>query len=231
MTSRAVQRDLATPAVIAGSVLVFVALELPAMLLYHGGTWWNSSAHGYSFWDNYLCDLLLRHSIDGAPNPIGSRLAATAMIALVVGLVPFWWGARRLMEGSTLGLWASRLGLLSVAGIVAVVLLPSDRFGPVHGLAVVVATVPGLAASLLGVAGLARHERAPRLAAVTGACWLAAATFDFYFYARHLLRGDLGTPFLPAAQKVALACLVVWILAVAARLWPRGTSGRSVATG
>jgi hypothetical protein len=218
MKRSAARWDLATPAVIAGSVLAFFALEVPAALLYHGGTWWDTGVPGYSFWANYLCDLLLHDAIDGAPNRIGSRLAAAAMITLLVGLVPFWRAMPALMEKSPLGRWASRLGLLSVAGVVAVVLLPSDRFGPIHGLAVVVATVPGLAASLLAVVGLARHERPPRIAAVAGACWLVSATLDFVFYAHHLVIHSEGTPFLPAAQKVALACLMAWMLAVAARL-------------
>jgi hypothetical protein len=220
MKRRAARRDFATPAVIAGSVLAFFALEIPAVLLYDGGTWWDAGAPGYSFWDNYLCDLLLHNAIDGAPNPIGSRLAAAAMIALLVGLVPFWRGGAALIQAWPPGRWAGRMGLLSVAGVVAVVLLPSDRFGPVHGLAVVVAAVPGLAASLLAVVGLARHERPPRVAAFVGACWLVAATVDFVFYAHHLAKGDEGSPFLPAAQKVALACLMAWMLTVAARLWP-----------
>jgi hypothetical protein len=219
--ARAALRAKAARFAIAASVAAFFALEAPAMVLYHGGTGWDAGAPGYSFWDNYLCDLLRREAIDGAPNAVGATLAAAAMISLLAGLVPFWLELPRLLGArSRIAPLARALGLLSVAGVVGVVLLPSDRFGAIHGLAVVVAAVPGLLASFLAVLGLARHEEAPRVAAAVGAAWLGFAAVDFVFYARHLAAGNEGSPLLPAAQKVALVCLMAWMLAVAARLAP-----------
>ncbi len=208
MTSGAVR------AAILVAVAAFAALEAVAMALYPGGTDWDAHTAGYRFWENYLCDLTQRHAIDGAPNVAGARLATAAMLALTLGLVPFWIAVARL-AGTRLARAACALGLASVVGTIAVVFLPSDRFGALHGLAVVVAGVPGLGASALGVATLLAHGPRPRVPGAVGVACLAVAFVDFVLYVRHLATHDLGTPVLPAIQKVALALLVAWMVVVA----------------
>ena len=74
----------------------FVALIVPAMALYPGGTWWEPHAAGHRFWTNFLCDLEWRTALNGTPNPVGARLAEGAMLSLVLAFVPFWPVAARL---------------------------------------------------------------------------------------------------------------------------------------
>jgi hypothetical protein len=204
---------------IAAAVLLFVALELPAMALYPGGTWWDPHTQGARFWQNFLCDLEWRVALDGVPNPVGSRLAQAAMVVLVLGLLPLWWTVPRVAgEPRLLGGMVRVLGAVSVAGTLAVAFMPSDRFGSLHGTVVVAAALPGLTAAVLAVALLLRGEPAPRVAGALGAAMLAASVADFVLYARHLLAGGGPGPLvLPAAQKVALLLLLAWMLAVAAR--------------
>jgi hypothetical protein len=204
-------------AVLATCIVTFVALEAAATALYPGGTWWDPTTHGARFWQNFLCDLEWNPALDGQPNPVGSRLAQAAMLVLVAGFVPFWWIVPRLFPARrALGGAVRWLGLVSVAGMVAVALMPSDRFGSVHGVAVVVAGVPGLSAALLATAGMLRDEsRSSRLCGGVGATMLAFALTDFALYVETMLRGGPGPIVLPIAQKIAVLLLLAWMTLVA----------------
>jgi hypothetical protein len=201
---------------IVSAVVGFGGLEAAAMCLYPGGTWWDATARGHRFWENFLCDLEWRVALNGEPNPWGSQLARAAMLLLLSGLVPFWLAVPRLLGGAS-GRAVRALGLGSAAATVAVVLMPSDRFGALHGVMVLVAGVPGLAAVALAVRGMAQGEPRPRISAWVGAAMLAAALVDFVLYASHLVGHTNGTPLGPALQKVALLLLLAWMVAVAAR--------------
>lgn len=169
------------PAVLLACVVAFVVLDAAAMALYPGGTWWDPTTHGVRFWQNFLCDLEWNPALNGEPNPVGSRLAQTAMLVLVAGFVPFWWIAARLFPARrVLGAAVRVLGLTSVAGMVAVVLMPSDRFGALHGAAVVLAGLPGLSAALLAAAGMLLPDAAKpaRIAGALGAAMLLFALLD-----------------------------------------------------
>jgi hypothetical protein len=208
------------PAVLVACVLAFVALEAAAMALYPGGTWWDPTTRGPRFWHNFLCDLAWNPALDGLPNPVGSRLAQAAMLVLVAGFVPFWWIAPSLFPGRRkLGSAVRLLGLASVAGMAAVALLPSNRFGSVHGAAVVVAGVPGLSAALLATAGMLRAgARGSRACGAVGGAMLVFALGDFALYVETMLRGGPGPTLLPVAQKVAVLLLLGWMVSVASRL-------------
>jgi hypothetical protein len=201
-----------------GCVVVFGVLELISMRLYPGGTWWDRSTQGARFWQNFICDLESDVSLNGHPNAAGARVAEIANWVIVVGLFAFWSIVPRLFPNLRRTGSAVRIsGFASLAGIVAVGAMPSQRFGALHGVAVIVTGAPGLTAAFLAVAGLARAEARPRTAAVLGAAMLAFALVDFTLYTHTMLRGGPGPPLLPVAQKVALLFLLAWMSAVAWR--------------
>jgi hypothetical protein len=214
-------------AAILASVAGFVVLETIAMSLYPGGTWWDAKAHGHRFWQNFLCDLEWRVALNGVPNPVGSRLAEAAMLLLVVGLAPFWLDVPCLFAARQRGSGAAvrGLGLTSVAATLAVVFMPSERFGALHGLMVIVAGVPGLAAAALAVRGLALGEPRPRVGAWIGAAMLGFAMTDFVLYVSHVVGHTEGTPAVAAIQKVALFLLLMWMGIVAVRVQRRAPAG------
>ncbi len=195
------------------------------MRLYPGGTWWDRTTQHGRFWDNYLCDLEWEVALDGQPNVPGARVARWAMLALALGFVPFWLaledllarlGARRPTASAVRG-----LGLVSVAGLLAVILMPSERFGALHGLAVVTASVPGLAAAGLAVAGLRAVEPGPRLGTWTGATLLATSAVDLALYVSHLLAHVEGTRLVVWLEKLALLLLATWMIEIATASWRR----------
>ena len=140
----------------------FVALASIAMALYPGGTWLEPARAGHAFWANFLCDLLHTRALSGADNGSGALFARIAMLAEAGALVLMWWSAPLLFPGrSVLGKVIRVLGVLSALGTTAVVLLPSDRFGALHGVMVLLASVPGFGAAVLTVGALLRFRNAP----------------------------------------------------------------------
>ena len=207
---------------IVAGVVGFWALELPAMALYPGGTWWDAHARGHRFWQNFLCDLEWRVALDGAPNPLGSRLATAAMLVLVASFAPLWLALPALFPAyPRLGRAVVALGLPSAGLTVATVFMPSERFGAWHGVMVVAASLPGLGAAGLSLVALAIAEPRPRFAAALGAAFWAAALADLALYVHHLAAHVEGTPLIVVVEKVALFLLVAWMLTVAVRVWPR----------
>jgi hypothetical protein len=201
---------------ILASVVLFVVLEAAAMRLYPGGTWWDSHALGHRFWQNFLCDVEWRVALNGTPNPLGSKLAFAAMATLALGLGPFWFAAARTSANGgsrRVGAAVRVSGVVSVAAVLAVISMPSDAFGDVHGAVVIAAGLLGFVASTLAVVGLARARRA--VAASLGAATLTAATVDLVLYASHFAAHIPDSPVTPALEKVALGLLLAWMLAVA----------------
>jgi len=195
---------------LALAVGLFVVLEAAAMALYPGGTWWERGARGHRFWQNFLCDLSWRVALNGQDNRVGSLLSQAAMLVLVGGFVPFW-----VLVGGAGARGVRVLGIASVLGTAAVTLMPSDRFGSVHGMAVMVAATTGLAAAVLAAVGQLRAG--DRVAGLLGLLVLGAGGVDFALYVQTFGSGGPGPLALPAVQKVALLLLLAWMGVVAAR--------------
>jgi hypothetical protein len=195
---------------LAWSVGLFVVLEAAAMALYPGGTWWEPGARGHRFWQNFLCDLSWRVALNGQDNRVGSILSQAAMLVLVAGFVPFWW-----LAAGPRARAVRVLGLGSVVGTAAVTLMPSERFGSMHGVAVMVATSTGLAAAVGAAVGQLRAG--DRVAGGLGLAVLACAGIDLVLYVRTFASGGPGPLAVPALQKVALLLLLTWMGVVASR--------------
>jgi hypothetical protein len=204
---------------IFSSVTGFSALQVWAMHLYPGGTWWDRGVIGYRFWENYVCDLEWEVALGGSPNHLGARVARAAVLVLVAGFVPFWLALPALLPARhRTGSAVRALGMVSVAGLFAVAWMPSDRAGALHGAAVITASVPGLAATSLAVAGLLGGEPRQRVAGWTGAALLGFAAADLALYVSHLLRHVEGTPLVVVLEKIAVLLLLAWMLEVGARI-------------
>jgi hypothetical protein len=195
---------------LALALTLFALLEAGAMALYPGGTWWEPGARGHRFWQNFLCDLSWRVALDGQDNRVGSLLSQAAMLVFVGGFVPFW-----VLVGGKGARGVRVLGFASVVGTAAVTLMPSDRFGAMHGMAVMVAATTGLLGAILAAVGQLRAG--DRVAGGLGLAVLATGGVDFALYVQTFGSGGPGPLALPAVQKVALLLLMAWMGVVAAR--------------
>jgi hypothetical protein len=201
---------------VEGGVLGFVILVALAMLAYPGGTFFDATQPGHSFWHNFLCDLIQARSLSGEPNALGARLAASGMLALVCSMVAF--------VGLVPALVTVRGGLmraLFAVGAVACVLtalvplLPSDRFGGLHAAAVLGAGIPvDLALIALSVA-LYRATHMPRFIGALSLMLSAVVSASLALYVREVLLDATALPIVPVLSRLANLLLLVWLVSLA----------------
>lgn len=208
-------RRLGSAAALA-CVAAFAGLFALAAREYPGGTDWDRTARGHDPWRNFACDLTRSVALNGEPNPNGSLLAQAAMIVLSLGLFPLWALVPHLVPARPrLGVAVRVLGYVGAAAAIAVVLMPSDRFGRWHALAILLAGPPGIAALLLSVLGLAREEARPPVTAAVGAAMLLAAAAAFILYFAYL--GRTGPVVAAVLENLSLLLLLVFMVFVAVR--------------
>jgi hypothetical protein len=204
------------PSVLTLSVVAFVAIFSAAAWAYPGGTHFDHAAVGHDFWLNTMCDVTRTVALDGRPNTLGCRLASIAMLVLAAGLgVTFTVLPRLFLTRVRMATAVRALGAVSALGAVAVVLLPSDRFGSLHGVAIVGAGIPGLAASLLALVAVVRERRSARAVIALGALALFVSAVDFALYVGELASGGASQVAVSVLERVATALLLAWMLAIA----------------
>jgi hypothetical protein len=191
---------------------IFLVAMTASCLSYPGGSWTLPGADGFSLLRNFWCDLLRARAINGGDNAVGKQLAIIAFAALGLGLWPFWWVAAAPLEPRRARLvW--RLGATSAAALLAMALLPSDRFPLAHG-------VVALAGGSLGMAATAaclvtRLPGEARLSLRRGAGLVALgsalAHAGLYVHVAFLDGPELSLH--PAVQKIATASLLLWMVA------------------
>jgi hypothetical protein len=198
------------------AVVGFVALVVPAMQAYPGGTVWDSTTRGDDFWLNYLSDLQRGVALNGEPNARGATFAQAAMLVLAVGLGPVWWLVARLLRGQpALGRAVRITGVVGVLGALAVGVMPSDSCEGGHAVAIILGGVPGLVAAGLGTFGLAGRGGAEDVAAATGAAAVVVSLVDFSFYVERLVHGGPDLAAVAVLERVAILFVLVWMCAVA----------------
>jgi hypothetical protein len=198
---------------------VAVLLLSGAMASYPGGTWCDAGTVGHSFFRNFLCDLTSSVALGGAPNGRGAALGRAAMLSLVVAVVAFFRAAPGLFPAHVVTARLVRaFGLASMIGAAAVTLLPSQRFGDLHAIAVFAAGALGFIAAVLVALGLARAEPAPRVGAALGGLAIATSVADMAMYAVHFIEREDCAPLLPLVQKVALALVLAWVVVTALKV-------------
>lgn len=200
--------DRAASLAIVLAVGLALALLSLAILRFPGGNDLDPTAPGFDPVRNYLSDLLHARAPSGPVNG-AAPLARAAILAFVAGLPPFFLVLARLTRTPAI----LALGLLSSAAWVAVPLTASDAFGPWHGAAILLAVVPGLAASVTAVVLLGRGH--PRLA-LLGGVTLGGVALTVAWYVPLLAGLSTTSIAVPVLQKASGALLVAWMLGTAA---------------
>lgn len=202
------------------SLLAFFALGAAAALRYPGGTYWDPLQVGFG-WESFWCDLLRPIAHSGASNERAVLPARLSLVALAIGLGPFF----RLTE-SVLPLGSSERWLsivLSSAGRLALILVAAGtgRFSPrVHDWSILIGGPLGLVSLTLTIlwTGRARWRGVQSV----GLLGLAAALWNLIQYAREALGGSPSWPGLPMVQKAATLLVLGFVVAFCVRVrWPR----------
>lgn len=125
----------------------FVLFYVLASIKYPGGSRTDPKAEGFSFWNNYLCDLLDIQTLNGDRNP-GRTFTILALFILCVGLMVLWMNLPKLFNTN-----GNNNQLVRTTGILALVLTMALPLGN-HDVMVRIAGVTGLVAIFFVLQGL-----------------------------------------------------------------------------
>jgi hypothetical protein len=200
---------------IEATVGAFMALVALAMVFYPGGTWWDKTTRGHRFWENFLCDLLHRVSLSGAPNLTSSRFAQLAMFVLVVGIVCAFSLAPEIVPSrKRLGRSLAYAGSFGALFLVAAPLFPSDRYPALHSMATVFGTLPAIVAFSGLVGAILIEPRAPLVVRGTSVTLLVLLVLCAGLYTWDVYLDGPSLKVLPGLERIATLLLLTWLMLV-----------------
>lgn len=185
---------------------LFIALYILATLFYPGGSQADAHARGFSWTNNYWCNLLNEKAINGQFNP-ARPVALLAMVVLSLTLSAFWLlFAAKSSVSKILRVVIGVSGVLSMAaGFFLFTAADHDfvtNLASALGLIAVIGTLIGLYKMKwfgLFVIGLANL--------------LLVAANNYVYYNKDLLH------YLPVIQKITFAVFLVWICLISLHLY------------
>lgn len=195
---------------IFGSVL-FVVLYIVAAVLYPGGSQIDNNSKGFSWADNYWCNLLNDNAINGQPNP-GKPIAIAGMFALCLALVFFWFLFSTKVKGGN----ASRL-IIQISGTLAMIVASLLFTSIDHDLIINIATIFGLIATVGIILGLYKTKWYG-LFGLGLLNILLVGMNNYVYYNKELII------FLPVIQKISFGTFLIWICCIDMHLYLRAIS-------
>ena len=201
-------------AVVARSLLAFGVLITASALSYPGGTWRSRASPGFSFWQNFWCDLLSTEALNGQPSWLAAGLSRAAFACFALALYRFWPLAAERASPALPSPVAQRAGKLGAACLLAVALVPAASSQLLHALAVLLSTGGSLFGVSLLLRGLLRQRE--RMAALLG---LATLLISGLCLALYVFQGVAGTDVrsLAGLQKIATAALLAFMAQLSLR--------------
>lgn len=184
---------------------IFACLYFVATLYYPGGSQAGVNAKGFSWVNNYWCNLLNENAINGQHNP-ARPIAITAMLVLCFTLTIFWYIFPLQVEFKK----SSRL-TIQISGAVAMA-AGMFLFTNFHDTIVNVASLSGLIATVGTFAGL-RKLRWTKL------FWLGVFNLTLVALNNILYYGEGLKLYLPVVQKITFLFFLVWICLIAFKLY------------
>ena len=117
--------------------LQFLIFSTIAMFNYSGGTSWNKSAEGYTFWHNVMSDLGRTVSYSGISNTFSSTIFNTSLIFFGISIIIIYLSMeKRLLLTDKFIFFITIFGIISGIGIIGVGLTPDDILSDEHMIAV-----------------------------------------------------------------------------------------------
>ena len=176
----------------------FLLLYVVAALNYPGGSYLRPYEKGFSFWNNYLCDLLDTYTIAGVLNT-SSAYARLALLVLCTTLIFFWYHLPKLFAQPSIN-----QKIMKYAGMLALaitLLLSSGN----HDVIVRIAGVFGVVAMGSSFVELYRSRYFKLFGC--GVFCLIILLVNYYVY-------ETGSyiQVLPVIQKGTFASFIIWFL-------------------
>lgn len=189
-----------------GGTILFAALYFLAACFYPGGSQADANTRGFSWVNNYWCNLLNEKAINGQPNS-ARPVALLAMIVLSVALSAFW-----LLFAAN-----SRIGkmlryIIGVSGVLSMVIGFFLFTATDHDMVTNLASAFGLVAVIGTLAGL--YTMKCRGLFVYGLINLVlVAANNYVYYNKELLL------YLPVVQKITFAAFLIWVSLISLHLY------------
>ena len=190
---------------IIGSV-VFVVLYLVATLYYPGGSQVDQNAEGFSWINNYWCNLLNDTAMNGQPNP-SKLIAITGMLVLCLTLAYFWYLFPQKINLNNNWKWIIQFSG-SLAMFIAFFLFTDTN----HDLVTNLASLFGLIATIGTFVGLYQTK------------WMKLFVFGLFNILLVLLNNYVYYNkaliiYLPVIQKISFAAFLIWICCIDVQLY------------
>jgi hypothetical membrane protein len=210
------------------SVGQFIVVGAIAIHQYPGGTPFDKTTEGYSFWHNTLSDLGKETAENGQPVGPVAPVFNASMVVMLLGFTPLWLTLPSIFPTRRrLGLIVRLTGLLSLGGIIGVGLTPADQYVWLHALAIICAAVPGIAAIIVACAAMLLESQCSRAYAAFSVLFLVACVGNLVKFMRHFVLDYPWTPIDPAIQKVSTLIGLAWMLLTAAIVWRNAKNDES----
>lgn len=187
-------------------IILFCVFYFIAALYYPGGSQIDTNAVGFSWRDNYWCNLLDQTAINGHPNQ-ARRPALAGMIFLCLSLVYFWFLFARFINTKVL-----LAGFIRVTGCLTVLfsLLLFTRLP--HDWVTNLVSLSGIMVSLGTIAGVYRLKWNFHFRFGLFNLFLVVINNYFYYHKELII-------YLPVVQKVSFVSFLLWICSIAYRLY------------
>lgn len=186
-------------------ILLFVLLYIVATLLYPGGSQADKNSKGFSWVNNYWCNLLNENAINGHVNP-ARPAAMTAMFILCVTLAAFWFLFTRIIHFSKL----ARL-VITFSGLTSMT-TALFLFTSYHDIVINIAGILAITALTATFAGLYKNKWY-RLFALGLFNLLLIIANNILYYGTGLLK------YLPVVQKITFLFFLLWICLIDIQLF------------
>ena len=190
----------------------FIIISLAAMPFYGGGTAWNHTADGDTFWQNFLSDLGRTVAYNSVENTVSSPLFNGSMVLFGVTLVLLYLSAFRLFS-SSLGYIITITGILSGIGMAIIASAPDNLNPDQHMLGVWIWAFALLGTVVLIILQDFRSKEGKKQFMILSIVLAIAVAI-------HISQGllDIRGSIIPATQKVVVYMNCAWYLLLSQRM-------------
>ena len=190
---------------VGGSIL-FVSLYFIAAFLYPGGSATDQTAAGFSWLNNYWCNLLDKYSINGEMNT-GRPFAIIAMIILCLSLSVFWF-----VFSQQIGIRFNHRIIIQIPGVTAMASSFLLLTNLDHDHVVNISSTLGFIATIGTIAAIYKR-RWNRLFIYGLFNVFLVALNNYLYYAKGMML------YLPFVQKISFISFLLWFCLVSLTLY------------
>jgi hypothetical protein len=183
---------------IAG-IIAFAFLYVLASMQYPGGSQADPQSMGFSWMNNYFCNLLNETAINGKPN-LGQPFALASLLVLALSLALFWWSFPHYLPLSQF-----QTKMIKITGVSSMIIACLLFTNINHDLITNTASLFGLIAILTSMWALYQNKRTAIF--LFGLLNLVLVLINnWLYYDASLIK------YLPLVQKISFASVLIWII-------------------